>query len=181
MKKNKNVALFIGLVVLIAVITGFIYGINKNVDVSDFLESLNTHNNLYLHHSILIIVILISTLALINMISETLIFSIEGITSGFIIGVLFKSYKLNGLFMGILITLVNKLIFMILISYLFMISINYIKKIVKNLLGLKNDYIRTLTKPLLKRFALIFLVSLLNDTIIYFFGNMLLKKLANML
>ncbi|MCX4248305.1 MAG: hypothetical protein OSJ65_00915 [Bacilli bacterium] len=181
MKKNKNVALFIGLIVLIAVITGFIYGINRNIDATNFLESLNTHNNLFLHHSLLIVIILISTLALINMVSETVIFSIEGLTSGFLIGVLFKSYKLNGLFMGILVTIVNKLIFLILISYLFMISINYIKKIIKNLLGIKNDYIRVLIKPLLKRFALILVISLINDTIIYFFGNMLLKNFVNML
>ena len=65
--------------------------------------------------------------------------------------------------------------------YLFIISINYINKVIKNILGLKNDYIRSLIKPLLMRFSLILVISLINDTLIYFLGNIILKNFVNML
>lgn len=94
---------------------------------------------------------------------------------------LFKTYKLNGLFFGILNIAVNKVIFLILISYLFIISINYISKIIKNILGLKQDYIKTLLRPLINRFLIILVICLLNDAIIYFLGNMFLKNFINML
>lgn len=182
MKKNKNIAIFIALIILIAGISGFIYGLNKSIDATEFIDSIKTSNsNLFIPHSFSILIIFFSTLALINLVSETLILSIEGSSIGFILGVLFKNYKLNGLFFGVLTAIVNKLIFIILISYLFIISINYINKIIKNILGLKNDYIRVLIKPLIMRFLIILGISIINDTIIYFFGNMFLKNFINML
>lgn len=182
MKKNKNVATFIVFVLIVAVISGFIYGLNKTIDVSEFLDAIkNQNSNLFIPHTIYIIIILVSTLSLINIFSEMVIFSIEGLSIGFTLGVLFKNYKLNGFFFGILSSVVNKLIFLVLISYLFLISINYISKTLKNMLGIKNDYIKTLLKPLLIRFLIILVVSLINDTIIYFFGNMFLKNFINML
>ena len=73
------------------------------------------------------------------------------------------------------------LLFIIILIYLFIISINYINKVIKNILGLKNDYIRSLIKPLLMRFSLILVISLINDTLIYFLGNIILKNFVNML
>lgn len=182
MKKNKNIAIFAITVLIIAGITGFIYGLNKNIDVTGFIEAINSEKiNLFIPHIFYIGVIFFSTLALINMISETLIISIEGLKIGFTLGVLFKTYKLNGLFFGILNIAVNKVIFLILISYLFIISINYISKIIKNILGLKQDYIKTLLRPLINRFLIILVICLLNDAIIYFLGNMFLKNFINML
>lgn len=182
MKKNKKIAIFIALVLVITGITGFIYGMNKKIDVNFFLDTIkNSRTNLYLTHSSYVIIIFLSTLALINIGSQTIIFGIEGLSMGFTMGVLFKSYKLNGLFFGVLINIVNKLLFIIIISYLFIISVNYINKTIKNILGYKNDYIRTLIKPLILRFLIILGISIINDTIIYFFGNMFLKNFINML
>ena len=78
-------------------------------------------------------------------------------------------------------TIINRLLFIIILIYLFIISINYINKVIKNILGLKNDYIRSLIKPLLMRFSLILVISLINDTLIYFLGNIILKNFVNML
>lgn len=181
MKKNKNVAIFVGIILVISVITGFIYGLNKNVDTSEFVSSINGHSNLFFNHTISIIIIFFSTLALVNFISGALIFSIEGLSTGFLLGVLFKNYKLNGFFFGIISTIINRLLFIIILIYLFIISINYINKVIKNILGLKNDYIRSLIKPLLMRFSLILVISLINDTLIYFLGNIILKNFVNML
>ena len=177
MKNNKNVAIFVGIILVISVITGFIYGLNKNVDTSEFISSINGHSNLFFNHTISIIIIFLSTLALVNFISGALIFSIEGLSTGFLLGVLFKNYKLNGFFFGI----INRLLFIMILIYLFIISINYINKVIKNILGLKNDYIRSLIKPLLMRFSLILVISLINDTLIYFLGNIILKNFVNML
>lgn len=182
MKNNRNIVILILLIITIASITGFIYGTNKTIEVTEFIENIkNNKSNLFFIHSIYILITFFSTLALINIISEPLILGIEGLSIGFTTGVLFKCYKLNGLFFGLLNNIVNKLIFLLIMSYLLIISINYTNKTIKNVLGLKNDNVKNLLKPLIVRFSIMLCISLINDTIIYFLGNMFLKNFINML
>lgn len=181
MKNNKNIALYIAAIIVISLISGFIYGYNKDIDISDYLETLTTNNNLYFMHTISIIIILIGTLSLINTLTESIIISIEGVSIGFILSIFFKNYKLSGLIYALSVILINKGIYLILISYLFIISFKYAKKIFKNIIGVNNDYVKQLHKPLIQKFILILIISLVNDTIIYFFGNVLLNYLTFML
>lgn len=181
MKNNKNIALYIAVIIVISLISGFIYGYNKNIDISSYLETLTSNNNLFFIHTISIVIILIGTLSLINVITESIIMSIEGISIGFIISIFFKNYKLPGLIYAFLTILINKGIYLILISYLFIIGFKYAKKIFKNIIGVNNDYVKQLHKPLIQKFILILIINLINDTIIYFFGNVLLNYLTFML
>ncbi|MCH5166446.1 MAG: hypothetical protein J1F35_01005 [Erysipelotrichales bacterium] len=181
MKNNKNIAIYIVAIVVISVISGFIYGYNKDFDISSYLATLTTKNNLYLMHTLGIILIFIGTLSLINVLTESIIFSIEGISIGFILAIFFKNYRIKGIFYALAIILVNKLIYILLISYLFIVGFKYGSKIIKNIIGINNDYVKHLHKPLIQKFALILIISIINDTIIYFFGNIFLNYLTFML
>ncbi len=181
MKNSKNIALYVAIVLLISIITGFIYGINNPVDLTDYLNSLTNKNSLFLIHTLIIIGIFFSTLSLINPIIESIIFGIEGISIGFTISLFFKQYKLKGLLYSLITTIVNKGIYLLLLLYLFIISINYVNRILKNIFGINNDYVNYSIKPLIKKFTLILIFSLINNTIIYFFGNMFLNYLTFML
>lgn len=181
MKNSKNITLYVAIVLLVSIVTGFIYGINNPIDLTDYLASLKNNNSLFLLHTLVIIGIFFSTLSLINLLLESVIFGIEGISIGFTISLFFHQYKLKGLLYGIITILVNKGIYLIILLYLFIVSFNYINRIIKNILGLNNDYINYSIKPLIKKFTLILIFSLINNTIIYFFGNMFLNYLTFML
>ena len=181
MKNSKNIALYIAIIILISIITGFIYGLNNPIDLSEYLSNLTNNNFLYIIHTLVILGIFFSTLSLINPIIESVIFGFEGISVGFTLSLFFSQYKIKGLIYGIITFLVNKGIFLLLLLYLFIISVNYTSKILKNILGINNDYVNLSIKPLIKKFILILIFSLINDTIIYFFGNMFLNYLTFML
>lgn len=181
MKNSKNIVLYVAIVIIVSIITGFIYGINNPIDLTEYLENLNNHNSLFIVHTLVIIGIFFSTLSLINLFVESIIFGIEGISIGFTLSLFFHQYKFPGLLYGIITTLVNKGIYLLLLLYLFIISFNYINRILKNILGINNDYINFSIKPLIKKFMLIIIFSLINNTIIYFFGNMFLNYLTFML
>lgn len=181
MKNSKNIALYVAIVLLVSIITGFIYGINNPLDLTDYLESLNNHNSLFVIHTLMIIGIFFSTLSLINLFVESIIFGIEGISIGFSISLFFHHYKFKGLLYGIITIIINKGLYLLLLLYLFIISFNYINRIIKNVFGVNNDYINYSIKPLIKKFTLIIIFSLINNTIIYFFGNMFLNYLTFML
>lgn len=181
MKNSKNIALYVAIVVLVSIITGFIYGINNPLDLTEYLEGLKNNNSLFIMHTLVIIGIFFSTLSLINLLVESVIFGVEGISIGFTISLFFHQYKLKGLLYGIITCIVNKGIYLLLLLYLFIISFNYINRVLKNILGVSNDYINVSIKPLIKKFILIIIFSLINNTIIYFFGNIFLNYLTFML
>lgn len=181
MKNSKYIVLYVAIVVFLSILTGFIYGLNNPIELNSYLESLNSNNSLFLMHTLVIIGIFFSTLSLINLFVESVIFGIEGISIGFIISLFFHQYKLKGLLYAIITIIVNKGLYLLLLLYLFIISFNYTKRILNNIFGVNNDYINLSIKPLIKKFTLILIFSLINNTLIYFFGNMFLKYLTFML
>lgn len=181
MKNTKNIAIYIAVIIVISLISGIIYGYNKEIDISNYINTLTLNNNLYFMHTISIVIILIGTLSLINVITESIIFSIEGISIGFILSIFYKNYSFKGIIYALAIILTNKLIFLLIISYLFIVGVKYTNKVFKNIIGISNDYVKYLHKPLLQKYLLIFIISIINDTIIYFFGNIFLNYLTFML
>ncbi len=181
MKKSKIIALIAATILTISIITGFIYGSYSSIDIKGYLDTLNGNNALFLIHTIAIVVIFFSTLSLINMIIESVILSIEGISIGFILAVFYKNYKLSGVLYALINVLLNKGIYILILIYLYIVGYKYINRILKNLLGQSNDSVNVSIKPLIKKYALILVISLLNDTLIFFFANKVLKYFVFML
>lgn len=181
MKNSKKVALYIALIIVISIVSGFIYGLNSNLDIGEYLKTLGNNNSLFFTHGIIYLLIVICTLSLVNVFFESFIFSIEGISIGFIFGLFYKLAKMKGILYGLITVIINKGIYLLLLGYLFLVSIRYSRKVIKNILGLNHDYVKFLFKPLFLKFLIIYAILLINDTLIYFFGNMFLKYLTFML
>ena len=181
MKKQKHVLIFVAIVILVSVITGFIYGINSDYVLDNYLSSLSNHNNLFLNDLLLISIFLFSTISLIGIIFNTFIMGIEGVSMGFILGLFFKRNKFKGLAYGLCLIGVNRLLMVIILMYLYIVGVIYVKKSMRNLVGLSNDYTRHMLMPLLKKYGLIILFVIIYDILVYFFGNILLNYLTFML
>ena len=75
--------------------------------------------------------------------------------------------------------LINNIFFLMIISFLVIISIKYIKRIIYNLQGIDNSTYKNILVPLSKKYLVIFVCLLILDTIILIFGNKILIFLTN--
>lgn len=181
MRHSKQILIFISVLMGVSIVTGFIYGINNYYDLTDYITNLSTHNNMFIYHIIVLLLFLFSTISLLGIVFESIYIGFEGVSIGYIISLFYANFKIKGLLYSFIVVLVNKLVFIIVITYLFLISVNYIRKNFHNLIGINKDYLINLVKPLLQKYAIVFVVLLIYDVIIYFFGNTCLNYLTFML
>lgn len=181
MKKNKSLLLYVGILLIVSIIIGFIYGINNSYDLTNYIENLNTKNNLIFTHIFILLVFLFSSLSFLGLLVQSIYLAFEGISIGYLLGVFFTNYKVSGIVFGAFNILINKGVFIICLIYLFIVGYHYFKKTISNLIGNNKDYLIFLIKPLLQKYGIISIVLIIYDLIIYFFGNMFLNYLTFML
>ncbi len=181
MKRVRHVVFFAVIVVLVSVVTGFIYGMNNYFDLTDYMQTLTTHNNLFFNHFLILVLFLISTLSILGVLFQIFIIGLEGVSIGYVLAIFYLNFKIKGFFYGFLTVLVNQVFFIIILCYLLTSSYLYIKKGLQNLFGGDRDYFKSLVMPILYKYALIAVFVLLYDIIIYFGGNVLLNYLTFML
>lgn len=181
MRKYKRFLIMVLVIILISVITGFIYGINNNYDLTGYLENLSTNNSLFTYHLIFIGLCLIMTISLVGIVGISVIIGFESISIGYILSIFYHNYKINGLLYGLINVGINKLLYLIILIYLFIVSCIYLKKSIDNISGAHKDYYAAIVLPLLKKYIIITIILMLYDILIYIFGNIILNNLTNML
>lgn len=181
MKKAKHVLIFGIIIIVISIITGFIYAINNPYDLTEYLTNLTKHNNLFLLHLGILFLFLLSTLSLLGSISQIFIIGFESVSIGYVLGEFFLSYQFKGLLYALITICLNKFIFILILIYLLITSYVYIKKSFHNIVGLSKDYFSNIIKPILLKYSIVTIFVIIYDIIIYFFGNMLLNYLTFML
>lgn len=181
MKKYKSYFIIIAIIITISIITGFIYGINNNYDLTGYIDNLSTNNNLFSYHLIFLLLCLIMTISLVGLVGISIIIGFESISIGYIISVFYQNYKVNGLLFSLVNVGINKLLYLIILVYLFVISTIFLKKSINNISGANKDYYAAIIIPLLKKYAVITIILMLYDIFVYFFGNMFLNNLTSML
>lgn len=181
MKKERHVLIFAATIILISIITGFIYGINNNISIDNYINSLSEHNILFFNDLLIVLVFLFATISLIGIIFNIFILGIEGVSIGYIIALFYNHYSVNGIIYSSILIVVNKLFLLIILIYLFVTCYIYVKKSIKNIMGLNNDYVKHLLMPLLKKYMVISIILIIYDIFLYFVGNMLLNYLTFML
>lgn len=179
--KYKHVIVFVLVVFIASIITGIIYGINNYYDLSDYINTLNKHNNVFIKDIIILLFFLFSTISLLGIFIQSIYIGFEGLSVGYIISEFYLNYKFKGIVYSIINIIINKLLFLLILLYLFFITYKYTLKIISNIVGNSNDYIKNIIKPLIKKYILIFFFLLIIDTIIYFFGNLILNYFTFML
>lgn len=181
MKNSKHVLIYEVVLLLITLIIGYIYGLNNFYDLSDYLDDLVLNNNLYIDHLLTLFIIFFSTISLLGLFVSSIIMGIEGVSIGYTLALFFTNFKIKGLLYGVITIFINKVFYIIILGYLFYISYKYIKNILKNIVGLKQDYCISLFKPLIEKYILVVVILMLYDTFIYFCGNKLLNYLTFLL
>ena len=177
MINRKNIVIFIVIITILSIISGIIYGMNNRIDISNISIILN--NNTLILNNVIIFVFFLLTLSIFGIIVYPIYFSLEGISIGYISYLFIYTYHIKGLLFYILYLILSKLVNLILISYLFYISYKYIDRIIKNIKREEKDYIFNIVYPLIKKFIIIFVISIINSLITYFVFNDVIKYLFN--
>ncbi len=173
---NKSIIKFMISLAIIAVIIGFIFFQNQSVEVQkgvvDKVSELSTllvnnnQNNIVFHLAIISVIVLLS-LIIIGLPILIIYYLYEFASIGYLLASLFAYKSIKGLLFGMCFIIVNKILFLIILSYFLLNTINYTRKYLKSLKTSKKDLI---INYLYKSFFVIILI-LINDIILYFVGN----------
>lgn len=177
--KIKNIAIFEALILVLSIITGIIYGLNNQIEIKEIIT--NIDSNYFLINTSIIFILFFLTLSTLGIIGFTIYFTLEGISSGYLIYLFYKTYKTKGLLCYLLLFISSKLIFIILVSYLFIISYKYTKRIINNITGKNKEYVFNITIPLIYKYTIVLIISLINNTLTLFITNKVINLISNML
>lgn len=176
--RSKNYLKFLSLLLLLGIITGiYLYLVQSNIikisitnKLSDLSNLLNNHQSNFITHTIIISVFAMLSITIIGIPLCLFYYFYEGVSVGFLIMAFIKYKNIKGLLYGTIFIIINKLIYIILITYLLLISIQYAKNILNNKKDKKNLIINYLVK-----IFIVFIIILINDLILYLVGNKLLS------
>ena len=177
-RSNINSIKFIISLAFIALIIGFILFNNEtNVIKEGVINSIkeldiniiNNRENVFLFHLGLVSIFIVLSIIVIGLPIFLIYYFYEFVSIGYLLSVLFSYKKLNGLLFGVVFTCINKILFLLILSYFLINMINYTKKYLKSFKINKNDLIMNY---LYKCFFVILLV-IINDLFLYFLGNKL--------
>ncbi len=174
MKKNKYALVLVVSIFVISLIVGFIYGINNPYDISEYVKNIDK-NMLLFNHLLVIMLFFFSTISLIGILINGFYIGFEGVSVGFVISAFFKTYGIKGIIYSLINLLLNKGLFIIILFYLFIVGVKYVKKSLSNVVGLSTDYLIVLMKPMVKKYLLITIFIVIYDLLNYFLLYKLVK------
>lgn len=174
MKKNKYALVLVLSIFVISLVVGFIYGINNPYDISEYVKNIDK-NMLLFNHLLVIVLFFFSTISLIGILINGFYIGFEGVSVGFVVSAFFKTYGIKGIIYSLINSVLNKGLFIIILFYLFIVGIKYVKKCLSNIVGLSTDYLIVLIKPMVKKYLLIVIFSVVYDLLNYFLLYKLVK------
>ena len=174
LKKNKYALVLVLSIFVISLVVGFIYGINNPYDISEYVKNIDK-NMLLFNHLLVIVLFFFSTISLIGILINGFYIGFEGVSVGFVVSAFFKTYGIKGIIYSLINLVLNKGLFIIILFYLFIVGIKYVKKCLSNIVGLSTDYLIVLIKPMVKKYLLIVIFSVVYDLLNYFLLYKLVK------
>ena len=177
LKRHKSLLLFIAILFLFGVVTGFLFYFKQESSVKEtvslsltnlFQNNVFTIKNIFYHFIILLIVC--STLfCFIGLPILVIYIFFEGLTIGFILPIFFSLFKINAILYFLLYFLLVKFFFVFLLFMLFVKSIYYLKSYLICLKKKSYDFIKSL-----KYIVVLIFIILMNDCFVYFVSNRIL-------
>ena len=174
MKKNKYALVLVLSIFVISLVVGFIYGINNPYDISEYVKNIDK-NMLLFNHLLVVVLFFFSTVSLIGILINGFYIGFEGVSVGFVVSAFFKTYGIKGIIYSLINLVLNKGLFIMILFYLFIVGIKYLKKCLSNIVGLSTDYLIVLIKPMVKKYLLIVIFSVVYDLLNYFLLYKLVK------
>ena len=179
LRTNKSIIKFILTLAIIGIIVGVIIFITSSNQIKDGVISklseiintiTNSKQNNIIYHLIILSIGIILSLTVIGIPIILFYYFYEFASIGYLLASFYKYKGLNGLLFGSIFVIINKILFLILITYFLVNSINYSKRILNNLKGSKSTYIINM----LYKGIFVLIITLLNDIILFFIGNKLI-------
>lgn len=176
--RSKTVAKFLIMLFVIGIFIGvYAYLIQDtntknaiNLELTSLLSNLaNVKQNSIINHFITISLMIILSLSVIGLPLVLFYYFYEGISIGFLITSFIKYKKFKGFTYSLIFTGISKLIYIAILTYFLVQSLNYAFKILKNIKENKKDLI---IHQLIKC-AFTIGICFINDIILYFIGNKL--------
>lgn len=190
LKRHRFFLIFLSVILLISIGIGIIIYLKSSNEskiyitdqLSNLKESLlNTKINNIFRHLLIIIVIILLSFTILGYFSGVAYLFYEGISIGFTISSLVANYALKGLLFGILYNLLFKLFYIIVYIFILLKLFDLVKLIINQLLFKKTYTIKNNIKRISLSIVIFILIIFINDVIIYFFTNFLLKLIINVL
>ncbi len=163
---------------LIALVIGFILFQNESTDIKSGVVSTineltlninNTNQNSIIFHLAILSIISLLSLIIIGFPIAVIYYFYEFVSIGYLLSALFEFKKITGLLFGSIFIIINKILFLSVLSYFLINMINYTKKYLKSIKTSKKELI---INYLYKCFFVLIIVFI-NDIILYFIGNKL--------
>ncbi len=182
-KNNKKIVLFLFTIFLVAVIFGIIFYIKQeNIiknNISDILKdfTLNLNKcriNFILVHVLTILIIFTLSITLIGLVFSIFYFFYESMTIGFIIAIFTTNYGFSGLVFSLIYIMATKIFFILILFYIYALTLKIDKKIIYNLLTKSNETLNSIFKNTFKKLIILIIILLINDLFIYFCGSKIL-------
>lgn len=189
LKKNKNILIFLGIILVMGIIAGIIFGLKQSNDIKlqikygftnlkDIL--INTKvNNIFSHLSWIIILSILSLGLIFYLIPLAYLFFL-GMSLGFNAYTLSISFGLKGLAFSFIYNIIFNLLFIIFLIFI-LIKLFYIGKLTLGYLIYRKIEIVKYIKRNYLAITIITILVLTNDIFLHFFSTNILKMLTNML
>lgn len=184
--KNNFVVKFTVALFLIGILIGISYFLLYKPDVTSYVEEfksliLSSKQNTFFTSLGIISFIFVASISIIGIPIVIFLIFYEGVSIGFTIATFFSIAHLKGLLFYVLFFLTCKAIFILAIGYFVVFSIRYAAKFID---AIKNKNKEALYRTIVYhfyRFLIVLTIVLVNSTLIYFFSNILIKKIIGLI
>lgn len=169
--KFLYIILFIGLILGIIIYLNCDISIKNSIDlklVTVIFNLNNNHQNQILIHLLFISLLILSSCYIVGFIPLIIYYIYETASIGFLTASLIHYYKLKGIYYSLIFILINKFVYLLLLSYILYITYKYIRIFIKNIYKITN------LNNYLLRSSITMLIIMINDIILYFYGNKLI-------
>ena len=177
---NKIIIRFIFFFALISFIIGIVYYYNLSPDIKNNLINripdikdniINNRSNSIIIHLGILSTLLVLSILLFGGVISLFYYAYEFMSLGYLFALLYEYRKFKGILFSIIYSIINKGVFLLILSLFLLWTIKYIKNILNSLKRPKKDLI---ISYLIKSLIIISLICI-NDLLIYLFGNYILK------
>ena len=190
LKRHGVLLTFLSVLFLISVIIGIILYLKSSNESKLYVNNLLTNikesllntkvNNIFKHLLILGVITLLS-FTILGYLCGFIYLFYEGISLGYTITALVANYAIKGFIFGILYNVVFKFVYIIIYILILLKLFDLVKLLVNNLVFKKQYTTKHSFKRIFLSIFLLITIIFINDIIIYFLTNFLLKLIINVL
>jgi len=178
-KKHHKLLLFLSIVFIIGLFSGFIYfNVVKDsvlINLKDELFSLTFNSNNFVFHSIVLSIVIIFSFLAIGSILGLFIYFYEAMSVGFILGAFFSYYGVSGFVYGIIYNLIFKILYLLCFTVILIKAFNFSKNVIGYFLLKKDGSLKNLAISNFISIIKFLLIIILNDILLLLIGNNLIE------